>query len=74
MIQMAICPKLPEFWNQGRPEEVVPCEFHHAGLEGRAVSLQSRLAPFNANENVRRTLPAIWFQFSEHQFPRSREI
>jgi hypothetical protein len=66
MIQTAICPKSPECWNQDRPEEVVLCEFHHAGLDGLAVSRQSRIVPFEADRNVCHIVPVIQLQFGEH--------
>jgi hypothetical protein len=74
MIQMGISPKLPKFGCQNRREEVVRCEFRHTGLDGRAVSLQSRIGLFEADGNVWQTIPVICLQFGEHPLPRSREI
>jgi hypothetical protein len=74
MIQMAISPNLPKICFQDRLEEVFRCEFRRAGLDGRAVSLQSRIELFEADRNVRQTLPVICLQFGEHTLSRSREI
>jgi hypothetical protein len=71
---MAISPKLPKNCCQDRLEEVFRCEFRRAGLDGRAVSLQSRIGLFEADRNVRQTLPVICLQFGEHTLHRSREI
>jgi hypothetical protein len=53
MIQMAISLKFPKFCCQDHLEEVVRCEFRHAGLDDRVVSLQSRIGLFEADRNVR---------------------
>jgi hypothetical protein len=74
MIQMAISPKLPKFCCQDRREEVVGREFRHAGIDGRAVSLQARIGLFEADRNLQRTVPVICRQFGEYPLPRSREI
>jgi hypothetical protein len=74
MIQMAISPKLPEFCCQDRLEEIFYCEFRRAGLDGRAVSLQSRIGLFEADRNVRQTVPGIRLQFGEDPLSRFREI
>jgi hypothetical protein len=74
MIQMAISPKLPQIRYHDRREEVFGCEFRRAGLDGRAVSLQSRIGLFEADRNVRQTLPGICPPFSEQTLPHSREI
>jgi hypothetical protein len=74
MIQMAISPKMPKICCQDRLEEVFRREFRRASLDGRAVSLQSRIGLLEADRNVRQTLPVIYLQFSEHTLPRSGEI
>jgi hypothetical protein len=74
MIQMVVSPKLAKICRQDRREEVFRCEFRCAGLDGCAVSLQSRIGLFEADRNVRQILPVICLQFGEHTLPRSREI
>jgi hypothetical protein len=74
MIQMAISPKIPKFCCQDRLEEVVRRQFRHASLDGRAVSLQSRIELFEADRNVRETASVICLQFGEYPLSRSREI
>jgi hypothetical protein len=71
---MAISPKLPKVCCQDRLEEVIRCEFRRAGVEGRVISLQSRIGLFKADRNVRQTFPVICLQFGEHQLSRFREI
>jgi hypothetical protein len=39
LIQTEICLRSPKFCHQDHTEEVFRCEFHHAGLDGRAISL-----------------------------------
>jgi hypothetical protein len=73
MIQMAISPKLPKFCYQDRLEEVVRCEFRRADLDGRVVSLQSRIGLFETERNVQQTVPVICLQFGEHPLFSSRE-
>jgi hypothetical protein len=74
MIQMAISPKLPKVCCQDRREEVVRCEFRRAGLDGRVISLQSRIGLFKADKNVRQTVSVIYLQFGGHSLSRFREI
>jgi hypothetical protein len=74
MIQMAISPKMPKFCCQDHLEEIFRCEFRRAGLDGRALSLQSRIGLFEADRNVRQTVPVICLQFGEDPVARSREI
>jgi hypothetical protein len=71
---MAISPKLPKVCCQDRLEEVVRCEFRRAGLDGRVISLQSRIGLFEADRNVWQTVTVICLQFGEHPLPGSREI
>jgi hypothetical protein len=59
---------------QDRLEEIFRCEFHHAGLDGRAISLQSRIGLFKADRTVRQTVPVIWLQFGWNRPSRFREI
>jgi hypothetical protein len=74
MIQMAISLKLPKVCSQDLLEEVVRCEFRRAGLDGRVISLQSRIELFKADRNIRHTVPVICLQFGEHPLSRFREI
>jgi hypothetical protein len=74
MIQMAISPKLLKVCCQDRLEEVVRCEFRRAGLDGRVISLQSRIGLFKADRNVRQAVPVICLQFGEHPLSCFREI
>jgi hypothetical protein len=74
MIQMAISPKLPKVCRQDRLEEVVRCEFRRPGLDGRAVSLQSRIGLFKADRNVLQIVPVICLHFGEHSLSYFREI
>jgi hypothetical protein len=74
MIQMAISPKLPKIRCQDRLEEVFRCDFRRAGLDGRAISLQSRIGLFEVDRNVRQTFPVIYLQFGEDPLSHSREI
>jgi hypothetical protein len=74
MIQMAISPKFPKFCYQDRREEVIRCEFDRVGLDGRAISLQSRIGLFEAHRNVRQTVPVIGRQFGKGRRSQSREI
>jgi hypothetical protein len=74
MIQMAISPQLPQICYQDRAEEVLRREFRRAGLDGRAVSLQSRIGLFQAERNVRQIVLVICLQFGEHPLSDSREI
>jgi hypothetical protein len=74
MIQMAISLKLPNFCYQDRLEEIVRSEFCNADLDGRAISLQSRIGQFEVDKNVRQTVPVICLQFGEHPLHPSREI
>jgi hypothetical protein len=71
---MTISPKMPKICCQDRREEVIRCEFRRAGLDGRVVSLQSRIGLFEADRNVRQTLSVICLQFGEYPLPRYREI
>jgi hypothetical protein len=71
---MAISPKLPKVCCQDRLEEVVRREFRRAGLDGRVISLQSRIGLFKADRNVRKTVFVICLQFGEHSFSHFREI
>jgi hypothetical protein len=71
---MSISLKLPKICCQDCLKEAVRCEFRRAGLDGRAVSLQSRIGLFEADRNVRQILPVICLQFGEHTLPRPREI
>jgi hypothetical protein len=74
MIQMAISLTLPNFCSQDRLEEIVGSEFCNTGLDGRAISLQSRIGLFEADRNVRQTMSVVCLQFGEHPLPASREI
>jgi hypothetical protein len=74
MTQMAISPKLPKVCFRDRLEEVIGCEFRRAGLDGRVISLQSRIGLFKADRNIRQTVPVICLQFGEHPLSRFREI
>jgi hypothetical protein len=71
---MAISPKLPKLCHQDHREEVFRCEFGPADLDGRAISLQSRIGLFKADRNVRQTVPVICLQFGEHALSSFREI
>jgi hypothetical protein len=52
----------------------LPLRISHAGLDGRAVSLQSRIRLFEIDKHVQQTVLTIWVQFGWHQLFRSREI
>jgi hypothetical protein len=71
---MAISPKFPKVCCEDRLEEVVGCEFRRAVLDGRVISLQSRIGLFEAHRNVRKTMSGIFLQFREDPLSRSREI
>jgi hypothetical protein len=74
MIQTEICLRQPKSSRQDHPREVFRSGFHHAGLDGLAVSLESRTGLFEVDKHAQQTVPAIWLQFCWHRLTNSREI
>jgi hypothetical protein len=62
LIQTKICLRQPELSRQDHQTQIFRCELQHAGLDDRAVPLQSRIESFEFDKHFHQTVPQVWLQ------------